>query len=137
LKEIWIDTELDIVDTAQWYPKVMRKEYTIGAVPMESGVDDPDQMFYENYVCGAARNYTGYCNPELDKLINQQSMESNRDKRKTIVWQIERMLAEAGIRPVLFYPVGATCQQPWVKGLTIMANSIYNEWRMEDVWLDK
>jgi hypothetical protein len=24
-----------------------------------------------------------------------------------------------------------------VKGLTIMTNSIYNGWRMEDVWLDK
>jgi peptide/nickel transport system substrate-binding protein len=24
-----------------------------------------------------------------------------------------------------------------VKGLTIMVNSIYNGWRMEDVWLDK
>jgi peptide/nickel transport system substrate-binding protein len=137
LKEIWIDGELDLVDTALWYPKVARKDYTVGAVPMESGVDDPDQMYFENYVCGAARNYTGYCNPDLDKLINQQSMESNRDKRKTLVWQIERMLAEAGIRPVLFYPVGATCRQPWVKGLTLMTNSIYNEWRMEDVWLDK
>jgi peptide/nickel transport system substrate-binding protein len=137
LKEIWIDTELDIVDTAQWYPKVARKDYTVGAVPMETGVDDPDQMFYENYVCGAARNYTGYCNPELDKLVNQQSMESDRGKRKAIVWQIERVLADAAVRPVLFYPVGATCEQPYVKGLTIMTNSIYNEWRMEDVWLDK
>jgi len=137
LKEIWIDTELDIVDTAQWYPKVARKDYTVGAVPMESGVDDPDQMFYENYVCGATRNYTGYCNPDLDRLINQQSMESNRDKRQSIVWQIERVLADAAIRPVLFYPVGATCMQPYVKGLTLMTNSIYNEWRMEDVWLDK
>ncbi len=26
---------------------------------------------------------------------------------------------------------------PQVKGLTIMANSIYNGWRFEDVWLDK
>jgi peptide/nickel transport system substrate-binding protein len=137
LKEIWIDTELDIVDTAQWYPKVARKDYTVGAVPMETGVDDPDQMFYENYVCGAARNYTGYCNPDLDRLVNQQSMESDRDKRKVIVWQIERVLADAAVRPVLFYPVGATCEQPYVKGLTIMSNSIYNEWRMEDVWLDK
>jgi hypothetical protein len=34
---------------------------------------------------------------------------------------------------VLFYPVGATCSQPYVKGLTIMTNSIYNG----DVWLDK
>ena len=30
-----------------------------------------------------------------------------------------------------------TCREPWVKGLTIMTNSIYNEWRMVDVWLDK
>ena len=35
------------------------------------------------------------------------------------------------------YPVGDSCWQPWVKGLTIMVNSIYNGWRMEDVWLDK
>jgi peptide/nickel transport system substrate-binding protein len=136
-KEIYIDGELDLVDTALWYPKMARRDYTVGFVPMESGVDDPDQMYYENYVCNAARNYIGYCNPELDKLVNQQSIEANPQKRKDIVWQIERKLAEAAVRPVLYYPVGATCRQPWVKGLTIMTNSIYNEWRMEDVWLDK
>jgi peptide/nickel transport system substrate-binding protein len=31
----------------------------------------------------------------------------------------------------------ATCMRPEVKGVTIMANSSYNGWRMEDVWLDK
>jgi peptide/nickel transport system substrate-binding protein len=30
-----------------------------------------------------------------------------------------------------------TCWQPEVKGLTLMENSIFNSWRMEDVWLDK
>jgi peptide/nickel transport system substrate-binding protein len=29
------------------------------------------------------------------------------------------------------------CRQPWVKGLTIMVNSVNNGWRYEDVWLDK
>jgi len=137
LKEIYIDGELDLVDTALWYPKMARKDYTVGAVPIESGVDDPDQMFYENYVCGAVRNYAGYCNPELDKLVDQQSMEADPVKRKQIVWQIEGILAEAGVRPVLYYPAGASCREPWVKGLTLMTNSIYNGWRMEDVWLDK
>ena len=137
LKEIYIDGELDLVDTALWYPKMARKDYTVGAVPIESGVDDPDQMFYENYVCGAVRNYGGYCNPELDKLVDQQSMEADPAKRKQIVWQIERVLAEAGVRPVLYYPAGASCWEPWVKDLTLMTNSIYNGWRMEDVWLDK
>jgi peptide/nickel transport system substrate-binding protein len=42
-----------------------------------------------------------------------------------------------GARPVIFYPRGGTCRQPWVKGLTIMVNTIYNGWRYEDVWLDK
>jgi peptide/nickel transport system substrate-binding protein len=42
-----------------------------------------------------------------------------------------------GIRWMLFYPAGAGCWQPWVKGFTMMTNSIYNNWRMEDVWLDK
>ena len=26
---------------------------------------------------------------------------------------------------------------PTLKGLTLMVNSIFNGWRMEDVWLDK
>ena len=71
------------------------KDFTVGAVPIESGVDDPDQMFYENYFCGAARNYTGYCDPEIDKLVDQQSMKADPEKRKEIVWEIERRLAEA------------------------------------------
>ena len=31
LKEIYIDAELEVVDTTQWYPKVMRKDFTVGA----------------------------------------------------------------------------------------------------------
>jgi len=125
LKEIFIDAELEPVDTAQWFPKLMRKDYTIGISGSEAGVDDPDQQFYENYVCGAERNYTGYCSPEVDKLVDRQSIETDPEKRKRLVWQIERRLAEDGARPIIFYPRGATCRQPYVKGLTIMVNSIY------------
>ena len=137
LKEIYIDAELEVIDTTQWYPKIMRKDFAVVLQVTESGVDDPDQAFYENYVCGSDRNYSGYCNSELDKLVDEQSAEANQEKRKKLVWQIERKLAEDAVRPVIFYPRGGTCKQPWVKGLTIMVNSIYNGWRFEDVWLDK
>jgi peptide/nickel transport system substrate-binding protein len=137
VREIYIDAVLDAVETANWFPKIYRKDYTIAINGTESGVDDPDQQFYENFVCGAVRNYTGYCNPEVDKLIDEQSTESNTEKRKELVWQIERRLAEEGARPIIFYPRGGTCMQPYVKGLVTMVNSIYNGYRMEDVWLDK
>ena len=102
-----------------------------------AGVDDPDQTFYENYSCNSNRNYTHYCDPELEKMIDQQSAESDQEKRKQLVWEIDRQLQEAVVRPILFYLRKATCWRPEVKGLTIMVNSIYNGWRMEDVWLDK
>ncbi len=130
VREIYIDATLEPVETANWFPKIYRKDYTIAMNGTEAGVDDPDQMFYENFVCGAVRNYTGYCNKEVDQLIDRQSAEANVEKRKQLVWQIERRLAEDGARPIIFYPRGGTCSQPYVKGLTTMVNSIYNGYRM-------
>jgi peptide/nickel transport system substrate-binding protein len=67
LKEIYIDGQLEAVETANWYPKLRRKDFTIGYTPSEGGLDDPDQKLYEVYVCGAERNYTGYCDTDVDK----------------------------------------------------------------------
>src|SRR3989441_10962994 len=102
-----------------------------------NGVDDHDQNFYENYACGSENNINGYCNPEIDKLFDQQSAEANQEKRKGLVWEIERRLAEDGARPMIFYAGAANCWQSQVKGLTIPVNGIYNGWRMEEAWLDR
>jgi peptide/nickel transport system substrate-binding protein len=137
LKEVYIDGELETIDTTQWFPKIARKDYTVGLNLTAGFVDDPDPTFYANYVCGAESNYNGYCNPEVDRLVDQQSGESDRQKRKQLVWEIERKLAEDGARPIIYYGRAPTCWQPYVKGLTVMVNSIFNGWRMEDVWMDK
>ena len=137
LREVYIDAELDTVESATWFPKVYRKDYKIGLNLTGLGVDDPDAQFYENYACGSDRNYTGYCNPQLDKLFDQQSMERDQEKRRGLVFEIDKKLQEDGARPILFHNQFATCWQPQLKGLTIMVNSLFNGWRMEDVWLDK
>jgi peptide/nickel transport system substrate-binding protein len=136
LKEVYIDSELETVDSTIWLPKVMRKDYVVGLNLAGSG-PDPDQNLYLLYGCGGDLNYNGYCNPELDRLIDQQSIEADTERRKQLVWEIERRLAADGARPIIFYNRGGSCWQPHVKGLTIMVNSITNGWRMEDVWLDK
>ena len=128
--------KLDPVDTTNWYPKVMRKDYAVGLNITETATDDPDPAFYENYVCGAQRNYTGYCNAEIDKMVDAQSAESDVEKRKRMVWAIEKKLADDDARPIIFYTRVANCWYPKVKGLTTMVNSIYNGQRFEDLWLD-
>jgi peptide/nickel transport system substrate-binding protein len=137
LREVYIDAELEIIDTATYFPRIMRKDYKLAVDVSTGGIDDPDQKFYENYVCGAERNLTGYCDPETDKLIDAQSMEADPEKRRQLVWQVERRLAEDASRPVLLYSRFANCKQPRVKDLVTVTNSRFNGWRMEDVWLDQ
>jgi ABC-type transport system substrate-binding protein len=48
------------------------------------------------YGCGGELNYNGYCNPQVDGLIDWQSAEIHPEKRKHLVWEIERMLADDG-----------------------------------------
>jgi len=136
LKDVYIDGELDPLDTTQWYPKLMRKDYNIGLNITESEVDDPDPAFYENYVCGAQRNYTGYCNQQVDQLVEEQSSQTDPGRRRSLVWEIEKKLVEDDARPIIFYGRIGTCWQPEVKGVVNMVNSIYNGSRFEDVWLD-
>ena len=136
LKHVFIDGELEMVDTAQYFPKIQRKDYT-AALNLQTSGPDPDPAVQLFYGCGSNVNWDGYCNPEMDKLIEQQSREADPGRRKRLLWTIERKLAEDNVRPIIFYSRGGTCEQPWVKGLTIMVNSIFNGWRMEDVWLAK
>jgi peptide/nickel transport system substrate-binding protein len=137
LREIYIDGQLELIETANWFPRVIGKRYTVGITVAEGGLDEPDQKFYETYVCGADRNYTGYCDADTDRLIDGQSMQADPEKRRKLVWEVERRLAEDASRPVLLYSRFATCMQPRVKNLTTMTNSRFNGWRMEDVWLDE
>ncbi len=137
LKRIHIDAELEVVETSLWHAKVGRKDYTVGMNLTGVAVDDPDANFVENYTCKSERNYTQYCNPEVEKLIDEQSRMSDQEKRKQIVWQIERLLAEDLARPIIYHDRASTCLHPHVKGFVLHVNSIYNNWRFEDVWLDK
>jgi peptide/nickel transport system substrate-binding protein len=137
LKEIWIDADVEIIETAQWFTKVGRKQYSVGLNTTGNGVDDPDQNYFENFSCKSERNYTGYCNPEIEKLMEKQSAMTDTPERKKVVWEIDKKLLEDNARPVIMWNRAAICMQPFVKGYVANVNSVYNGFRYEDVWLDK
>jgi len=137
LKTIYIDAELEPVESSAWFAKVARNDYTVGLNLTGNGIDDPDQAFYENFGCGSERNYTHYCNKDIEKLFDAQSVETDIAKRKKLVWDIDTKLQEDVARPILFHARTGTCWKPFVKNMTIMSNSAYNSYRYEDIWLDK
>jgi peptide/nickel transport system substrate-binding protein len=137
LKKIYIVSELDILDTPRWYAKLAKKDYTIGLNVTGVSVDDPDGNLIESYSCKSERNYTQYCNAEVDRLLGAQSSELDKEKRKKIVWDIERLLVDDAARPSILFGAAGNCWQPYVRNFTPHDNSQYNNLRFEDVWLDK
>lgn len=138
LKQINIDATLEVVETSQWHAKVARKDYAVGLNLTGVGVDDPDVNLYENYWCTSQRNYTKYCNKDIEKLIEKQSQIGDYEQRRKIVWEIDKKLQQDVARPIIYYSRNATCWQPYVKGWVHTENSSYNGFRQfELVWLDK
>jgi ABC-type transport system substrate-binding protein len=68
------------------------------------------------YGCGSSLDWSGYCNPEVEKLIERQSREADPDWRNQMLKEIERKLAGDDARPIFFYPdkgqaAAAACSQ--------------------------
>src|SRR3546814_9704113 len=75
-------------DTLFPYTTLFRSDYAIALNLTGNVIDDPDAVLFENFSCDSERNYTGYCNPELEKKFIAQSMEADFEKRREMVWEI-------------------------------------------------
>jgi peptide/nickel transport system substrate-binding protein len=137
LNKIHFDAELDVIESSVWYTRLFKKDYSVALNLAGAGIDDPDGVLKMGFACKSEANFSKYCNPEVDKLLDLQSQEPDLAKRKAIVWTIERILVEDVARPIIFHGKQATCWHPHFKGHVQHENSIYNNWRFEHVWLDK
>ena len=136
LKRVGVEAELKQFETAQWHPKVTRRDYELGANLTGIGPDDPDANFFENYSCGSPRNYTDYCNEQVMKMMEAQSQELDPKKRLALVAAIQKKLEEDAARPILDHRIDYFTHWPHVKNM-IPHHNIYNFGRMQEVWRDK
>jgi len=136
LKQIYIDAELEIVESGNWFGKVARRDFSIALNATGAGVDDPDVTFVENFTCGSQRNYSDYCNPEVQKRFEEQSMMTDQKARLAVVQEIEQQLVEDVARVSLGFRVNYNARRSFVKGI-IGHNTNYSWARMQEVWLDK
>jgi peptide/nickel transport system substrate-binding protein len=137
LRQVGIDATLEQVETGVWHPKMTRRDYQVALNLTGIGIDDPDANFFENYRCGSPRNYSDYCSEEIDNLIAAQSQVLDRAQRARLVYEIDRKLQLDGARPILGWGRQYALFWPHVKNWVQHANSIYNQDRMQDVWLDR
>ncbi|WP_421994673.1 ABC transporter substrate-binding protein [Reyranella sp.] len=137
LRTIHVAAQLEPVTASRWLGRMHRRDFMLSINVTANGVDDPDQTYFENFSCRSERNYSGYCNGEIERLFDLQSAETDAEKRRQMVWDIDaRLLADAA-RPTIMWNSNATCWQPYVRGFVPSVNSMFNVGHFEDVWLDR
>ncbi len=136
LKRVAIEATLEQVETGVWHPKLTRRDYDMAVNLTGIGPDDPDANLYENFKCGSPRNYSDYCNPEVDRLIDEQSQTLDPGKRLKLVQDLDTRLQLEGARLLLGWGKEYFLMWPYVKNL-VPHQSVYNYGRMQEAWLDK
>jgi peptide/nickel transport system substrate-binding protein len=136
LRQLGVEGTLRLIETAQWYGVTTRREFQLASSIAGYGVDDPDSILSESFVCKSARNYQGYCNEEVDKLIAQQSQELDAGKRLALLVRIQKTMEADAARPVLSWRYDYFAHWPQVKNL-VPHHTPYSYGRMQEVWLDR
>ncbi len=136
LRQVGIDATIEQIETGVWHAKMTRREFELAVDQTGIGPDDPDARFFEGFKCASPRNYSAYCNKEVDAMIDKQSEIIEQKKRLDLVHEIDKRLQLDGARFMLGHSKEYALMQPYVKNL-VPHQSVYNYGRMQEVWLDK
>jgi peptide/nickel transport system substrate-binding protein len=98
--EIGINMKIRVTEFATSLKQAEAGEYQAYLLAW-SGRSDPDGNLYSFYKCKAPLNYTGYCNADVDKLLDESRIPSDKAQRKAIYEKVARLLV-AEDEPIIY-----------------------------------
>jgi len=106
LKEVGIEIKPQIVEFSALIADIDPGVWNFEGIVLgwSLGIDpDPSGIFHTKEI-EKGLNFTGYSNPEIDVLMDQQLQELDKEKRKQMIGEIQAALAEDQAYTFLYYP---------------------------------
>jgi peptide/nickel transport system substrate-binding protein len=106
-QRVGVAVELRPLEFATFYADLQRGSFQVSAQRWVGGNNDPDifeSVFSSRKIPPNGSNRGHYRNPKLDTLIDQARMEVDREKRKALLWEIQKIVAEDEPYINLWYP---------------------------------
>ena len=91
--EIGINMKIRVTEFATSLKQAEAGEYQAYLLAW-SGRSDPDGNLYSFYKCKAPLNYTGFCNADVDKLLDDSRVPSDRAQRKAVYEKASQVLLD-------------------------------------------
>ena len=106
-RRVGVAVELRPLEFATFYADLQRGSFQVSAQRWVGGNNDPDifeSVFSSKKIPPNGSNRGHYRNPKLDALIDRARMEMDRERRKALLWEIQRIVAEDEPYINLWYP---------------------------------
>jgi peptide/nickel transport system substrate-binding protein len=128
-KRVGVTLKLRPLETATFYSDITRGSFELYTLRWVGANNDPDMFSYvfsskREPPAGANRGH--YHNPALDALIDKQRSEMDQEERKTLLSQIQNVVAEDEPYINLFYINNVCVHRARVTGVTLSPGGDFN-----------
>ena len=128
-KRVGVVLDLRPLEFATFYSDVTHGSFQLYIFRWVGGNNDPDlfdYIFNSKKIPPFGANRGNYSNPALDVLLEQQKVEMDRAKRKSILSQIQKIVAEDEPYVDLWYPDNVCVHRDRVENISIAPAGDYD-----------
>lgn len=98
---------------------------------------DPVGVVGDHFICGAGRNTSKFCDPELDRLYEQQLKLLDQKERIKVVQEMTKRAVNSASMNVAYWNKEDHGRWPYVKDFIVTPSRYTLPSKLEYVWLDK
>jgi peptide/nickel transport system substrate-binding protein len=119
LATLGIDFKLTILGSKDYYERIGRRDYDAVYFGWLPDIADPDpSALLDSSQAQTGANYAAYANPAIDKLLADARRTVDRDKRKALYEELQKLLAEEEPYTPLYAPFGRYAWSRKLHGVT-------------------
>jgi peptide/nickel transport system substrate-binding protein len=84
---------------------------------------DPFGFYHAQHVCDGTFNFQGYCNEEVDSLLQQAASETDQDARKALYDEAAQLIVDDASYIYLYNPENTQAWGPQVEGYEVRGDN--------------
>ena len=123
-KALGVEAKLFNSEVKVHYAEIRKGEFEVARAGWLADYNDPVN-FLDLLKGGTGNNYGAYSSPEFDKLLDQAALETDLEKRATLLTQAERIAMDDNAAAPIYFYLSENVVSPRIKGFEDNAFDIH------------
>jgi peptide/nickel transport system substrate-binding protein len=137
MEAIGIVPDIQTVDNATNYEVLGAGDFAVALMSFGANNYTKEIGLSEHYSCGSSRNYSRYCNPEVDRLIHEMTIATDPEEQKRYGWEAGEIILRDHAKMTVTYSISQTFLHPdvrnWMPGPFAFGQGAFQ--KHETTWL--